>query len=159
MRIFSFRALSPLMSPMVARAAIQVRAAASLSRRRGGEPFLSRQRFPQKRRRVRDAMQIHLLSETCVLPLAQWSSMSSKCNSTSFPTSVHIFRSWGGLRLCSCKWKTTEGSPASHALCVFLSLPLLLSVWVCVISLLSLPRLQFESVTLMGGLAGEGACG
>lgn len=75
-------------------------------------PSLSRQRSPLKRSRVRDATQIHLLAETSVLPLAQWSSMSNKCNSTSFPTSVHIFRSCGGLRLCSYKWKTSEGSPS-----------------------------------------------
>lgn len=65
----------------------------------GDKAILDRQRSPKRcRPATRDA-------ETSVLPLAQWSSVSNKCNSTSFPTSVHIFRPWrGGLRLCSCRW-------------------------------------------------------
>lgn len=44
-----------------------------------------------------------LYLETSPLPLAQWRSRSNRCNSTSFPTSVHIVRSWGAPRLSACK--------------------------------------------------------
>lgn len=76
--------------------AIQVRSRAQHGKDtnniKGDDLFVRRRR--RQRSRVRGAMQIHHLTETSVLPLAQCSSMSNKFNNTSFPTSVHIFRSW-----------------------------------------------------------------
>lgn len=84
------------------------------------------------------------------LPLAQWSSASNKCRSTSFPTSVHIFtpvgvtvraRAGGGEK----KKPYTVGSPSpsSTSLCVFHSTPECVCARVCEISRgsLSLPPL------------------
>lgn len=109
-------------------------------RRGRDKPILNRQSIP-KAFPVCGETRVHLLAETNVLPLAQWSSVSNKCNSTSFPTSVHIFRPWdggeGGLYGCvhaSGKKKTLRRIPdLSLAVCVpvFASAPECVSVCVC----------------------------